>query len=90
MEKKTRDQLHELADDAVNVLDLRNAEDAAEWEAWSGKTNDPRFDGMMRRAGIDAVYDPERDCLSVYRTAIVNVSFTSPSKRLEDEVSPGM
>lgn len=77
-------------DEAVNILDLRNAEDAAEWDPWSGKTEDPNFDRLMRRAGIDGVYDPDSGCLSVYKTAIVNPSFTSRSKRLEEEASPGM
>lgn len=59
--------------EGARILDLRNPSDAEEWAPWSGRVSDPGFDRLMRRAGIDAVYDRSMGGLAIYRADAVTV-----------------
>lgn len=58
----------------ARILDLRNPLDAAEWAPWADRVGYEDFDRMMRRAGIDGVYDRSVGGLAIYNPKAVRVT----------------
>lgn len=66
------DPAFEIAEGA-NILDLRNSVDLSEWAPWADRAGYEDFDRMMRRAGIDGVYDPSSGGLAVYNPGVLRI-----------------
>lgn len=62
-----------VIDEGARVLDLRNPLDSAEWAPWADRIGYEDFDRMMRRAGIDGVYDRSVGGLAIYNPKAVRV-----------------
>ncbi|WP_411839817.1 hypothetical protein [Paracoccus sp. ME4] len=62
----------------ARILDLRNPLDAAEWAPWADRVSYEDFDRMMRRAGIDGIYDRSVGGLAIYNPKAVRVTALEP------------
>ncbi|MEP3669367.1 MAG: hypothetical protein ABJN42_21830, partial [Roseibium sp.] len=79
----------QFADD-VHILDLRNSKDAEEWAPYGDRVSDPNFDRIMRKAGIDGVYDRSMGGIAIYRVDAVSVlGVEDPKPDAKGEDGPG-
>lgn len=77
-----------LVAEGARILDLRNPLDAAEWSPWADRVGREDFDRLMRRAGIDGVYDRSVGGLAIYNPKALSVTGLELGRNTDLEPAP--